>query len=158
MDTAQVVAVHTSFCRSHARTYANGTTQKVQEIQKQYDHYIESGFKERWFDTRRGFMQRWHDTRSGLPSQRAGNTERDASQDGVWLTTLIVWAMQNPETTLFLDSWWYQNAFHTTQDQVSFPFVVWKTGLWPYTLPDSVVKRRPEPDHCDWFTALPHGQ
>ena len=48
---------------------------------------------------------------------------------GVWVTCFIVWNMHHPKTLQFLDKWYLQNLKYTTQDQVSFPFVIWDMNL-----------------------------
>ena len=51
---------------------------------------------------------------------------------GVWVTCFIAWNMHHPKTLQFLDKWYLQNLKYTTQDQVSFPFVIWDMNLSNY--------------------------
>lgn len=37
----------------------------------------------------------------------------------------------NPETEYFLNSWWSEVAEYSYRDQISLPYVIWKTGMYP---------------------------
>jgi hypothetical protein len=71
---------------------------------------------------------------------------------GVWLTCLVSWDMHNPMTELFLDRWYLEVLNFTTQDQVSFAYLVQTLGFMPYTLPDNRF-----PDRDDYFVKHKHG-
>jgi hypothetical protein len=87
-----------------------------QDFSQQEQYYLhESGFREHWF--------------ANYPEARG------RPQYGVWVTTFVVLNLANPDTRRFLDRWWFENANTTTQDQVTFSFVAWRTGLLPYSLP-----------------------
>ena len=45
---------------------------------------------------------------------------------GVWITCFVAWNMRHPKTREFLDEWYIQNLNFSTQDQVGFPYVIWK--------------------------------
>jgi hypothetical protein len=71
---------------------------------------------------------------------------------GVWLTCLVSWNMHSPQTRMFLDRWYLEILNFTTQDQVSFAYLVQTLGLLPYTLPDNRFTNRD-----DYFFKHPHG-
>jgi hypothetical protein len=51
----------------------------------------------------------------------------------------VAFLMNDKEVETFLDFWYYQTLKFTTQDQISFPYVVQKTKLIPHTLPNNEV-------------------
>lgn len=55
------------------------------------------------------------------------------------MTGFIIFDNQNAEVSHFLDFWHLHNLIYTTQDQITFPFVVFKTNVYPYTLPDGEI-------------------
>ncbi len=59
---------------------------------------------------------------------------------GVWCTCFVAFHMQDREwSSVFLDLWYDQTLRHTTQDQVGFPYCVFKLNHVPYTLPDENI-------------------
>ncbi len=54
---------------------------------------------------------------------------------GLWTTCIIAFDNHNANVTAFLDLWYLQTLNYTTQDQISFPYVVQKTGMDVLTLP-----------------------
>ena len=64
--------------------------------------------------------------------------------------------MSNPQTFKFLDEWWLQNLIFTTQDQLSFPYSLWKHRILPYTLPSKNITGNAIKNNL--FHQLPHGQ
>lgn len=56
---------------------------------------------------------------------------------GVWCTCFVAFNMEDRQwSSTFLDTWYDQTLVHTTQDQVGFPYCVFKLNHMPYTLPD----------------------
>jgi hypothetical protein len=51
----------------------------------------------------------------------------------------VAFANKDIEVTQFLDLWYLQTLKYTTQDQIGFPYVVYKTNLIPYTLPNKEI-------------------
>ena len=58
---------------------------------------------------------------------------------GLWITCFVAFDMRRKESHAFLEEWNAQNLRYTTQDQIGFPFVCWKLGMRPHTLPDGFV-------------------
>ena len=59
------------------------------------------------------------------------------------------------ETHSFLDQWHSQIRKFTTQDQVSFPFVIQQSGIHPYSLPQGDIHGNYDMD--SFFVKLNHG-
>ena len=51
----------------------------------------------------------------------------------------VAWNMRHPKTKPTLDLWSMQTLIHTTQDQISFPYVIWKKNNKPHVLPDENI-------------------
>jgi hypothetical protein len=88
--------------------------QPVQDVDKQYETYIADGYDETFF-------KQFHDKNP---------------HTGVWVTCFVAWDNKDADIATFLDKWYMQTLQHTTQDQVSFSYVVQKSNIIPYTLPD----------------------
>lgn len=59
---------------------------------------------------------------------------------GVWCTCFVAFYMEDRAwSSAFLDMWYDQTLMHTTQDQVGFPYSVFKMNTMPYTLPDETT-------------------
>ena len=59
---------------------------------------------------------------------------KDGFKDvGVWITCLVAFWMSE-QTHDFLNKWYYEILDKTTQDQISFPYIVYKTQIQPYTI------------------------
>ena len=109
-----------------------GSVYDGQDFGRQHQFYMnESGFRERWF---------------------AGALEAEGRHEyGVWVTCLVVFNLANPLTQRFLDQWWLENANTTTQDQITFVFAAWRTGLLPHSLPAHGV-------NGTWFKSSLHAK
>jgi hypothetical protein len=57
----------------------------------------------------------------------------------------------------FLDEWFHQNRLYTTEDQISFPFVVQKLGVYPYSLPEERYSIYGSYDFNSLYVKLDHG-
>jgi len=77
---------------------------------------------------------------------------------GLWVTCFISFRQHIPEVRQFLDIWYQQTLTHTTQDQIGFPYAVWKTQLYPLTLPNDEVKGEKPHFKTDFYTKLDHGK
>ena len=89
-----------------------GQSQPVQDVVRQCRAYLDEGYTDAFF-----------------------KDEKNRSA-GLWTTCFIGFDMEKSCTVPFLDAWYMETLRHTTQDQVSFPFVAWKHGLKPHGLPD----------------------
>lgn len=74
-----------------------------------------------------------------VDAQYADYLSQGFQEVGLWITCFVSFDMRNPSCRKFLDMWYEQNRVHTTQDQIGFPYVCWKLGVMPYTLPDGVI-------------------
>ncbi len=77
--------------------------------------------------------------------------------NGVWITCFIPMDMRKPETRQFLDAWYLETLRHTTQDQISFPYVLQKAGVRIHTLPDDEIKGKPH-NKTDFYIKHDHGK
>ena len=84
-----------------------------QKVQEQYEYYLSHNFNE-----------------SELRLLTGGTS--------VWITCMVAFA-NNARVHSFLDYWYLQTLSRSTQDQIGFPYSVWKTGLIPLTLPNEKV-------------------
>ena len=100
----------------YTSTFWNGQSQPYQDVNAQFLWYLKDGFYQEFFDLH-----------SHTP------------HFGVWLTCFVAFLMKDKEVETFLDFWYYQTLKFTTQDQISFPYVVQKTKLIPHTLPNNEV-------------------
>lgn len=115
-------------------TYWNNQAQPVQDVRAQYVAYLEDGYDE-------GLWKRVNPGRQNF---------------GVWITCMVAFDVRQQRVRSFLDLWYLQTLKHTTQDQVSFPFVVQKLYLLPYTLPDNEFAGTPH-ERTDMYIKHGHG-
>lgn len=92
----------------------NNQTQPIQPVLKQYRHYVSTGFDEIFFTP-----------------YRINNP-----YVGVWVTCFVGFLQHDIGIIDFLNRWYLEGLSQTTQDQVSFPYIVWTTKIIPYTFPD----------------------
>ena len=107
-----------------------------QDLEGQYQAYIEDGYSD----------QIWKNL-----------DHPDSSRDhfGVWFTAFVAW--RNGEKAHgVLDHWYLQTLSHTTQDQVSLPYTLWKTKTVPSTLPKGQI--RGNYDRSNLHIKRPHGR
>lgn len=71
---------------------------------------------------------------------------------GLWITCFVAWNMRSPFTREALELWYHEILQHTTQDQISFPFVMWKLGLKPNTIPGETAHTQ-----TVYYDKEPHG-
>lgn len=98
--------------------YWNGQSQPYQDVNKQYNDYINDGYKEDFFNKYKHLSPHF----------------------GVWITCFVAFLNKNKKVSEFLNMWYMQTLKHTTQDQIGFPYVVQKINLIPYTLPNNEIK------------------
>mmetsp|Transcript_30303 Transcript_30303/g.43333 ORF Transcript_30303/g.43333 Transcript_30303/m.43333 type:complete len:304 (+) Transcript_30303:72-983(+) len=99
--------------------------QPIQNVSAQYEAYVKEGYNDNYWNTVRKHVK---------------NT---SPEFGVWLTNFVAFDNKNEQVRHFLDLWYQQTLDFSTQDQVSFAYVVQKTGLTPYTLPDKTITGSP---------------
>jgi hypothetical protein len=101
----------------YTSTYWYGQKQPYQNVNQQYEEYIKDGYKEDYFNEYKHLTPHF----------------------GVWITCFVAFLNKNEEVSNFLDLWYMQTLKYTTQDQIGFPYVVQKTNLIPYTLPNKDI-------------------
>ena len=111
-------------------TLLNGIKQPLQDVQMQYNQYIAYGYIEK--NTK---ILEESSSRSWWDSKYSQRTEY-----GVFVTCFLAMDMRSPVTHRILDRWYSEILDHTTQDQVSFPYVSQMLNVHPYPLPDGIVK------------------
>ncbi len=77
--------------------------------------------------------------------------KKDGYHDiGVWVTCFIAFHNKNDKVREFLDFWYLQTLKYTTQDQIGFPYTVYKLNMYPLTLsgkPHSITDFYIKHDH-----------
>lgn len=99
--------------KKYSSTFWQNQSQPFQDVLFQYYTYLKDGYDENLF---RQFQHPFPHL-------------------GVWITCFIAFHNKNEMVKKFLDSWYLQTLKYTTQDQISFSYVVQKTKLLPFTLP-----------------------
>jgi hypothetical protein len=126
-----------SFTERYSTTFWHGQSQPFQDAANQWDCYKKEGYDESYFRTI---------THHGQLS---------SPHFGMWCTCFVAFLHKDWYVKNFLDLWYLQTLKYTTQDQIGFPFVVQKTGLIPFTLPDNEIKGKPH-EKTDFFVKRPH--
>jgi hypothetical protein len=106
-----------SFYR-YCSNYWNGQSQPIQNVVLQYNDYLKDGYNDKEY-----FL----------------NLKSHTPHLGVWITCFVAFLNNDEEITQFLNMWYLQTLKYTTQDQIGFPYVCQKTGIIPYTLPNSEI-------------------
>jgi hypothetical protein len=120
----------------YGSTFWNGQSQPLQDVNLQYEAYLEDGYSESFFRKMRPEIPHF----------------------GVWLTCFVAFLMTDAEVVNFLDLWYLQTLKYTTQDQVGFPYVCQKTNLIPYTLPNEEVRGEFPHQMTDFYIKHDHGK
>lgn len=106
---------------SHNERYTslfwNNQCQPYQDVDYQYECYKKDGYTDEFFKQIRP----------------------DNPNFGVWLTCFVAFLQKDERVQDFLDEWYTQTLVHTTQDQISFPYVCQKLNMIPHTLPNHNV-------------------
>lgn len=99
--------VDASHTERYTSTHWNGQDQPFQDVDSQYKHYINDGYRD------------------------------DEENSNVWITCLVAFDMNNPKTVNFLEFWYEQTLKFTTQDQISFPYCVQKMNMNVFTIEEN---------------------
>lgn len=126
-----------SFTERYSTTFWHGQSQPFQDAANQWECYKNEGYDESYFRTI---------THHGQLS---------SPHFGMWCTCFVAFLHKDWYVKNFLDLWYLQTLKYTTQDQIGFPFVVQKSGLIPFTLPDNEIKGKPH-EKTDFFVKRPH--
>lgn len=87
------------------------------DIEKQYHDYIEDGYHDMHFKC----------------------ICHDSPHFGVWYTAFMAFNNKDSKTKCFLKSWFNEILKYGTNDIISFSYICYKYGVFPYTLPDKQV-------------------
>ena len=99
-------------------TMYNNQPQPFQDVHKQYEVYLDNGYKE----------ELWRALQPHRPFY------------GLWATCMMAYNMQIPNSLLFLRNWYFHNLRFTTVEQVSLPFISQMLQIFPYSLPDEDIR------------------
>ena len=114
--------------------------QPYQNVTRQYEEYVEEGFSEKWWLEE-------YDAPMGISKR---------PEWGLWVTSFVAFDLRSPTSFAFLDAWWRENVVHSTQDQLSFPFVAWKMKVYPFSLPSPGISAGSWMRN-DFFARAEHG-
>ena len=117
-------------------TFWNNQTQPFQDVDKQYEHYLNDGYDETFFQKMYSHTPHF----------------------GVWITCFVAFLNNDDNISNFLNLWYLQTLQYTTQDQISFSYVCQKTNIIPYTLPDYEIKGSFPALKTQFFIKNDHGQ
>lgn len=117
----------------YTSTHHRGQDQPFQNVTKQYQDYLKDGYND----------AHWK------------SLEPNRKHFGVWVTCFVAFDVRLEHIKKFLDMWYMETLNHTTQDQMSFSYVLQKTNISPYTLPDSEIYG--DVSRNDLFIKLDHG-
>lgn len=101
----------------YTSTYWNNQSQPYQDVDKQYNYYLEDGYDELFFK----------------------NINSHTPHFGVWITCFVAFLSKDIEVNHFLDTWYLQTLKYITQDQIGFSYVCQKTNIIPFTLPNNEI-------------------
>jgi hypothetical protein len=130
----EVIASH---FERYTSNYWFGQVQPYQDIDEQYLDYIKNGFEENYHERIK---------------------VKNSENYGVWATCFLALDMQKLETKHFMNKWWYHNMKYTTQDQISFPYLIWENNIRPFSLPNvSENFIQGNSDNNNLFIKINHG-
>jgi hypothetical protein len=121
----------------YTSTFWNDQPQPYQDIKKQLKEYIEiDGYNSNFFKKMKSHTPHF----------------------GVWITCFVAFLNHDKDTSNFLDLWYLQTLKYTTQDQIGFPYVCFKTKILPYTLPNREIKGDRPHDRTQFYIKHNHGK
>jgi hypothetical protein len=120
----------------YTSTFWNNQPQPYQDVAKQYEEYIKDGYTDEYFKKIKSHTPHF----------------------GVWLTCFVAFLYKDDDVSKFLDMWYLQTLKYTTQDQIGFPYVVQKTHLLPYTLPNNEISGLSPHNSTMFYIKTAHGK
>jgi hypothetical protein len=106
-----------SHMERYTSTYWHKQSQPFQDIDAQIFHYVNvSKFEDQWY-------------LKLTPQEVANSTGNIPSYNDMFNTCFVAFNMQDPMTSKFFDAWYEETLNFTTQDQISFVFVLFKLKL-----------------------------
>jgi hypothetical protein len=95
--------------------------QPYQDLDKQYKHYVEEEhFEDNWYLTQ-------------LTPEQIANSTGNIPIHPMYVTCFLAFNMRNPVSHQFLDAWYNETLAYTTQDQITFVYVLFKMKLLPFS-------------------------
>jgi hypothetical protein len=129
-------------CGRYCTTFWNNQSQPYQDVEQQYNEYVKDGYDELlWKELKENRL-----------------IDPNKTHYGVWITCFVVFDNKSDVVTDFLNMWYLQTLKYTTQDQISFPYVVQKIKLYPYTLPNGVVLGKKPHEKTLFYIKQNHGK
>lgn len=128
--------VKASHMYRYTSTKWNGQSQPYQDIDKQYQCYLNEGYNELFFQ----------------------NIKSHTPHMGVWITCFVAFLQKDKDVKNFLDMWYLQTLKHTTQDQIGFPYVCQKMNLIPFTLPNNEIYGDCPHKNTMFYNKICHGK
>jgi hypothetical protein len=120
----------------YTSTFWNNQAQPFQDVFKQYSDYRTDGYTNDFFK----------------------QVPRHTPHFGVWLTCFVAFDNKDGNVSNFLNKWYTETLIHTTQDQISFPYVCYKTNMIPMTLPNDEISGDLPHQNTMFYIKKPHGQ
>ena len=128
------------FFYRYSSTFWNNQSQPYQDVRKQYNSYISDGYSETFF--KETFFKEINDK---------------SAHFGIWITCFVAFLNKDESVSDFLNQWFKQILNYTTQDQISFPYIVQKTKIIPYTLPDLEITGNCPHNETQFYKKHNHG-
>ena len=110
-DKLHQEALESQFDR-YTSTFWFNQSQPYQDVIAHYKHYIDNHYDD----------SKWSQIVPNRPNY------------GLFVTCFVAFNMKKQEIINFLDEWYLQTLTFTTQDQISFPYVLQKKNIIPYTV------------------------
>lgn len=131
---AEMIDSMTPACGRYIVTRWNNQDQPYQDVEKQYELYLEDGYTEDYFKTL-------------VPNRQ---------HIGVWVTCFVSFLNKDESVSKFLDIWYRQTLEICNQEQMSFSYACYKTEIIPYTFPDGTITGAF--DDNSFYKKLQHGR
>jgi hypothetical protein len=95
--------------------------QPFQDIDKQYKHYAEDEhFEDKWY-------------LKYLKPEQIARSSGNIPINPMYVTCFLAFNMRSPVSHKFLDAWYDETLTYTTQDQITFVYVLFKMKLLPFS-------------------------
>jgi hypothetical protein len=121
----------------YTSTFWNNQIQPYQDVIKQMKDYVElDGYNAKFFKQFKSHTPHF----------------------GVWITCFVAFFNHDQTITDFLNLWYLQTLQYTTQDQIGFPYVCFKTKILPYTLPNHEIQGDCPHDQTQLYIKHSHGK
>ena len=120
----------------YTSTFWNNQSQPYQDIDNQYNYYLEDGYNDLYFK----------------------NMNLHTPHIGVWITCFVAFLRNDNDVNNFLNMWYLQTLKYTTQDQIGFSYVCQKTNIIPFTLPNNEIYGNCPHSNTMFYLKKNHGE